>query len=53
MYFSRFSASLELKTKVAKESCQSSIYRTVKNFGGKKIWRIESLQSIGGKKFGE
>ena len=24
-------------------------YRTVKNFGGKKIWRIESLQSIGGK----
>ena len=27
--------------------------RTVKNFGGKKIWRIESLQNIGGKKFGE
>ena len=25
------------------------MYRTVKNFSGKNIWRIESLQSIGEK----
>ena len=28
-------------------------YRTVKNFGGQKVWRKELLQSIGGKNFGE
>ena len=29
------------------------IYRTVKNFGGQKVWRKELLQGIGGKNFGE
>ena len=29
------------------------IYRTVKNFGGQKVWRKGLLQSIGGKNFGE
>ena len=28
-------------------------YRTVKNFGGQKVWRKELLQGIGGKNFGE
>ena len=35
-------------------SCSGSIiYRTVKNFGGQKVWRKELLQSIGGKNFDE
>ena len=29
------------------------MYRTVKNFGGQKVWRKELLQGIGGKNFGE
>ena len=32
---------------------QSNIYRTVKNFGGQKVWRNGLLQGIGGKNFGE
>ena len=28
-------------------------YRTVKNFGGQKVWRKGQLQCIGGKNFGE
>ena len=28
-------------------------YRTVKNFGGQKVWRKGLLQGIGGKNFGE
>ena len=28
-------------------------YRTVKNFGSQKVWRIGLLQGIGGKNFGE
>ena len=28
-------------------------YRTVKNFGGQKVWRKGLLQSIGGKNFGK
>ena len=29
------------------------LYRTVKNFGGQKVWRKGLLQCIGGKNFGE
>ena len=28
-------------------------YRTVKNFGGQKVWQKGLLQGIGGKNFGE
>ena len=28
-------------------------YRTVKNFGGQKVWRKELMQGIGGKNFGK
>ena len=30
-----------------------AMQRTVKNFGGQKVWRKELLQDIGGKNFGE
>ena len=44
---------LRVKQTSNKSNKVAEKYRTVKNFGGKKIWRIESLQSIGEKIFGE
>ena len=37
----------------AKLSTAMSVYHTVKNFGGQKVWRKGLLQGIGGKNFGE
>jgi len=34
-------------------SCPCYNYRTVKNFGGQKVWRKGLLQVIGEKNFGE